>query len=201
MPSPAILVFDHEPTSFQIVQKLFFNDSVHVFWASTLEPVQLNSIDCSILLYAVRNDQDYERAYEMKRKFENAIMFLLAEEHLYDAFEARNVGAIGAFFKPLHASRIYERVVELLPEGAAENDTGLLDALYVPNASARRAKVVSFLPTSPVQDDLEAIVEDLLPLVVQQVLTIQLSTSTEIKEILQTEVRNILIQHGMQLKD
>ena len=41
-------------------------------------------------------------------------MFLLGEQHLYDAFEARNVGAVGAFFKPLHLSRIYERIVELL---------------------------------------------------------------------------------------
>ena len=201
MPSPAILVFDIDPTPFQIVQKLFFNDTVDVFWASTLDHEQIKSVDCSIILYAVRTEEDYERAYEMKRKFEDAVMFLLAEQHSYDAFEARNVGAIGAFFKPLHASRIYERIIELLPEGTTENDTGLLDALYVPSASARRAKVVSFLPTSPVQDDLEAIVEDLLPLVVQQVLTIQLSTSTEIKEILQTEIRNILIQQGIQLKD
>ena len=60
MSSPAILVFDIEPTSFQIVQKLFFNDSIHVFWASTLEPEQLNAVECSILLYAVRTNEDYE---------------------------------------------------------------------------------------------------------------------------------------------
>ena len=44
----------------------------------------------------------------------------------------------------------------------------MLDSLYVPTPSGRRAKVVSFLPTSPVQDDLEAIVEDLLPVVVDK---------------------------------
>lgn len=201
MTSPAIVVFDLDSNSFQTVQKAFFNHSVEVIWASTLDREQLNSINCSILLYAVQTSEDYERAYEMNRVFEDAIMFLIAEQHSYDAFEARNIGAVGAFFKPLHISRIYERIVELLPEGTADNETGMLDSLYVPRASGRRAKVVSFLPTSPVQDDLEAIVEDLLPLVVQQVLTIQLSTSTEIQAILQTEIRKILQEQGIQLKD
>ncbi len=201
MGSPAIVVFDLDAASFQAVQKAFFNERIEVLWASTLDPEQLDSVNCSILLYAVHTNEDYELAYEMNRRFEDAVMFLLADQHFYDAFEARNAGAVGAFFKPLHISRIYERIVELLPEFTAEHDAGVLDSLYVPNAAGRRAKVVSFLPTSPVQDDLEAIVADLLPLVVQQVLTIQLSTSTEIKSVLQTEIRNILQQQGIDFKD
>ena len=201
MNSTAIVVFDHDPTSFQMVQKAFFHEHIKVFWASTFAPEQLNSIDCSIILYAVHTNEDYEQAFEMNRRFDDAVMFLLAEQHFYDAFEARNAGAVGAFFKPLHVSRIYERIVELLPAFTMDHDAGMLDSLYIPKASGRRAKVVSFLPTSPVQDDLEAIVADLLPLVVQQVLTIQLSTSTEIKSVLQTEIRNILQQQGIDLKD
>lgn len=201
MASPAILVFDPDATSFQTVQKSFFNENVEVVWASPLEPKQIGALQCSIILYAVRTTEDYERAYEINRIFEDAVMFLLADQYFYDAFEARNAGAVGAFFKPLHVSRIYERIVELLPNSTIDNGVGTLDSIYIPSRSERRAKVVSFLPTSPVQDDLEAIVEDLLPLVVQQVLTVQLAASTEIKSVLQAEIRNILQEHGIQFKD
>ena len=85
-------------------------------------------------------------------------------------------------------------------KGTADNDTGMLNSLYVPGLWSPRQGGI-FLPTSPVQDDLEAIVEDLLPLVVQQVLAIQLSTSTEIQSILRKEIRKILQQQGIQLKD
>ena len=35
----------------------------------------------------------------MNRRFENAVMFLLAEEHFYDAFEARNAGCCWRIFQ------------------------------------------------------------------------------------------------------
>ena len=200
MAHPTILIVDTDPKSYQIIQKLFFNDQVSVVWGTILDTEQLNAIECSIILFSVEQVEDYERAFEMNRRFENAVMFLLAEQHFYDAFEARNAGAVGAFFKPLHLSRIYERIVELLPD-ASPNETGILDSLYVPTPSERRAKVVSFLPTSPVQDDLEAIVRDLLPLVVQQVLTVQLSTSTDLKRMLHEEISKVLQQKGIQNKD
>ena len=200
MAPPTILIVDSDPNSYQMVQKVFFNDNVEVVWGTILDAEQLDSIECSIILFAVQEAEDYEQAFEMNRRFGNAVMFLLAEQHLYDAFEARNAGAVGAFFKPLHLSRIYERIVELLPDSDFD-DLGVLDSLYVPTTSERRAKVVSFLPTSPIQDDLEAIVQDLLPLVVQQVLTIQLSTSTDLKRILHEEILKVFQQHGIQNKD
>ena len=186
--------------SYQMVQKVFFNDNVNVVWGTILDSEQLTTIECSIILFSVQQAEDYEQAFEMNRRFENAVMFLLAEQHFYDAFEARNAGAVGAFFKPLHLSRIYDRIVELLPD-STHDDTGTLDSLYIPAPSERRAKVVSFLPTSPVQDDLEAIVKDLLPLVVQQVLTVQLSTSTDLKHLLQEEIRTVLHQQRIQNKE
>ena len=115
--SPAIVVFGLDSNSFPDCPKNLFNHSVEVIWASTLDREQLNSINCSILLYAVQTSEDYERAYEMNRIFEDAIMFLIAEQHSYDAFEARNIGAVGAFFKPLHISRIYERIVGCSQKG------------------------------------------------------------------------------------
>ena len=186
--------------SYQMVQKVFFNDNVNVVWGTILDSEQLTTIECSIILFSVQQAEDYEQAFEMNRRFENAVMFLLGEQHFYDAFEARNAGAVGAFFKPLHLSRIYDRIVELLPD-STHDDTGTLDSLYIPAPSERRAKVVSFLPTSPVQDDLEAIVKDLLPLVVQQVLTVQLSTSTDLKHLLQEEIRTVLHQQRIQNKE
>ena len=151
MTSPAILVFDPDATSFQTVQKSFFNENVDVVWASPLGPEQVRALQCAIILYAVRTTEDYERAYEINRTFEDAVMFLLADQYFYDAFEARNAGAVGAFFKPLHVSRIYERIVELLPNFSVDNGVGTLDSIYIPSESERRAKVVSFLPTSPVK--------------------------------------------------
>ena len=200
MQAPKILIVDSDPRTYQIVQKVFFNDQVDVVWGSILDHEQLDSIECSIILFAVQGADDYEQAFEMNRRFEKSVMFLLAEQESYNAFEARNAGAVGAFFKPLHLSRIYDRIVELLPD-SKNDDAGVLDTLYVPTLSERRAKVVSFLPTSPIQDDLEAIVQDLLPLIVQQVLTVQLSTSTDLKRILHTEISKVLQQQRSQNKD
>ena len=121
--TPTILIVDFDLKSYQMVQKVF-NDNVNVVWGTILDFEQLDTIECSIILFSVQGTEDYERAYEMNRRFENAIMFLLAEQHLYDAFEARNAGAVGAFFKPLHLSRIYDRIVELLPN-SSNDDAGI----------------------------------------------------------------------------
>lgn len=189
MSTPAIVIFDEDPVTFQQVQRAFLHQNVQILWGDGLELSNLQNFECALLLVAVSAEEDYEKAYEIHRGFPNAAMFLLANQTEYDAFEARNAGAVGSFFKPLNVGRMYERLVEILPE--QEND-GSLDSLYVPTENVRRAKLVSFMPTSPLQDDLEAIIQDILPVVVEQVLRVQFSAATPLRKLLQEEIASIV---------
>ena len=187
--TPAIVIFDADPVTFQQVQRAFLNHNVQILWGDGLELSNLQNFECALLLVAVSAVEDYEKAYEIHRGFPNAAMFLLANQAEYDAFEARNAGAVGSFFKPLNIGRMYDRLVEILPD---QDSDGSLDSLYVPTENVRRAKLVSFMPTSPLQDDLEAIIQDILPVVVEQVLRVQFSAATPLRKLLQEEIASIV---------
>lgn len=189
MSDPIIVIFDEDPLSFQQVQRAFLHHDIQVLWGDGLEQSHFQNLECAVLLVSVTVFQDYERAYELHRYFPNAAMFLLSKQDEYDAFEARNAGAVGSFFKPLNIGRIYERLIEILPGQVVD---GSLDSLYIPAENTRRAKLVSFMPTSPLQDDLEAIVQDILPVVVEQVLRVQLSASTPLRNLIQEEIKTLL---------
>ena len=192
MSRSCILIFDTDPTSYQVLQHAFVSEQVDILWISNSSEISMVSLNVVIVLCSVHRRDDYEKAYDVHKYFPEAVLFLIAEQNEYDAFEARNIGAVGVFVKPLNLMRVYERLMELLPEGSLNSSKGQLDGLYLPSENARQAKLLSFMPSSPVQDDLEALVEDLLPLVVEQVFRIQLSTSTELRHQMLSDIRGLI---------
>ena len=192
MPRSCILIFDTDPTSYQVLQHAFVSEQVDILWISDIADISIVSLNVEIVLCSVHRHDDYEKAYDVHKCFPDAVLFLIAEQNEYDAFEARNVGAVGVFVKPLNLMRVYERLIELLPENSPHSSKGQLDGLFIPGEHSRQAKLLSFMPSSPAQDDLEAIVEDLLPLVVEQVLRIQLSAATEVRQQMLGDIRRLI---------
>lgn len=192
MSRSCILIFDTDPTSYQVLQHAFVSEQVDILWISNISEISMISLTVAIVLCSVHRHEDYEKAYDVHKSFPDAVLFLMAEQDDYDAFEARNAGAVGVFVKPLNLMRVYERLIELLPENGLNSSKGQLDDLFIPGENSRQAKLLSFMPSSPVQDDLEALVEDLLPLVVEQVLRIQLSTSTEVRQQMLGDIRRLI---------
>ena len=192
MSRSCILIFDIDPTSYQVLQHAFVSEQTDIRWISKSSEISMVPSNVAIVLYSVQRHEDYEKAYDLHKHFPNAVLFLIAEQNQYDAFEARNAGAVGVFVKPLNLMRVYERLIELLPESGTSPSKGQLDDLFMPGENTRQAKLLSFMPSSPVQDDLEALVEDLLPLVVEQVLRIQLSTSTELRHQILGDIRGLI---------
>jgi len=191
MSSPCILIIDTDPKTFLLLQTTFQGEQVQLYWVpevSSLRQSLPNHADVGIVLFGVQQALDYETAYEIHHRFDSAVMFILTEQQHYDAFEARNAGAVGTFVKPLNVVHVYQRLIELLPDTSIDA-TGQLDKLSMPVGTERQAKLLSFVPSSPVQDDLEALVADLLPVVVEQVLQVQLSVPSPFQKRLQEYIQ------------
>ena len=142
-----------------------------------------------VVLMQVDEMADYEQVVSVHRKHPSAALFLLSEPHQYDAFEARNSGAIGAFLKPLSAGVIQNRLTELLPGLVPPN----IEDVFVPNAHQTQAQLVSFAPNHTHQSDLEGIVEELLPMVVEHVLRLQMAAETPFKQQLRMEIQSLIV--------
>lgn len=183
-----IVVVDNSPLSFQQVQTSFLYENVEVIWMPKPSMVYGFRATIDVILIDVSNVSDYDIVASIHQKHPSTAIFLLSESEQYDAFEARNAGAIGAFLKPLSAGVIQNRLTELLPGLVPPN----LDDVFVPTQAQQQAQLVSFAISSSHQNDLEAIVEELLPLVVEQVLRLQLAADTPFKQILTTEIRRIV---------
>lgn len=191
MSRPCILIIDADPKSFLLLQTTFQGEQVQLYWvpeAAALTHSLPHDADVGIVLFGVEDTLDYEIAFEIHQRFASAVMFILTEQQHYDAFEARNVGAVGTFVKPLNVIHVYQRLIELLPDRSIDA-TGQLDSLSIPMGTERQAKLFSFVPSSPVQDDLEALVADLLPVVVEQVLQVQLSVPSPFQKRLQEYIQ------------
>lgn len=183
-----IIVVDADPLSFQLVQHSFLYDNVDVLWMP--EPAMLYSFRSTVdvVLMQVEESSDYDIVASVHQKHPSAALFLLSDPLHYDAFEARNSGAIGAFLKPLSAGVIQNRLTELLPGLVPPN----IEDVFVPNAHQTQAQLVSFAPNHSHQTDLEGIVEELLPMVVEQVLRLQMAAETPFKQQLRTEIRALI---------
>ena len=183
-----ILVVDDDPLTFQQVQHSFLYDNVEVVWMPDVSMVYGFRSKIDVMLMAITPVQTYDAVASIHQKHSGAALFVLSEPNEYDAFEARNAGAIGAFMKPLSAGVIQNRLAELLP-GLIPPD---LDDVYVPTSAQLQARIVSFAPSSGYQNDMEGIVEELLPLVVEQVLRLQLAADTPFKQLLTNEIKRIV---------
>ncbi len=196
---PLVLVIDEDPQSYHAVRSALGSHSVEVVWFVSSDGLPAFNRKVSIVLYGVSQHTDYEIAYDVHTRFEDAPFFIVADQRLVDAFEARNAGAVGTFVKPLRVVHLHQRLIELLPQQGSEVQ-GQLDDVYSPPSDHRQAKLLSFLPSTPVQDDLEAIVQELLPLVVEQVLRIQLSANTQVRQQLDNVVRELIREELDSLK-
>ncbi len=196
---PLVLIIDEDPQSYHALQSALGSQSVEVLWSTSPSTLPILSREVSIVLYGVSQHTDYEIAFDVHKRFEQAPFFIVAEQHLVDAFEARNAGAVGTFVKPLRVVHLHKRLIELLPQQVTAVQ-GQLDDVYIPQSHHRQAKLLSFLPSTPVQDDLEALVEELLPLVVEQVLRIQLSAQTQVRRQLQDDIRTLIREELTKMK-
>lgn len=184
-----IIVVDADPLSFQLVQHSFLYDNVDVLWMPDSSMLYSFRSTVDVVLMHVHEHDDYEDVVSVHRKHPGAALFLLSEPQHYDAFEARNAGAIGAFLKPLSAGVIQNRLTELLPGLVPPN----VEDVFVPNTHQNQAQLISFAPNHSHQDDLEGIVEELLPLVVEQVLRLQMAAETPFKQQMRAEIKALIV--------
>ena len=185
-----IVVLDDDPVSYQVVQHCFLYEMVDVLWFKSSEELISLQQPIDVVLYSISETNDYENAARILVKHPKTILFILSKINDYDAFEARNAGAIGAFIKPLSAGVIQTRLEELLPGLARPS----IDDVFVPTVRGPQSHLVSFTPISPIQTDLESLVEELLPVVVEQVIRVQISSSTPFRNLLRDEIHQVVME-------
>lgn len=186
-----ILLIDSDPFSYQMVQNCFPNTDVSVFWVREMEQaIGLGLQDVVVILAHVRGEDDYELVADIKHSFPDSVLFVLTAEDAYDFFLARNAGASGAFFTPLSAGVLQSRLEEFV----YTQPKALLDGVYVPSSSEQIAKIISFSHVSPEAEDIEMLVQELLPLVVEQVLRLHLTNNTKIRSVLLDDIRRMVVE-------
>ena len=193
-----VLVVDNDAHSYRVIQNAFIQDAVQVIWLSFADLAQTglaNIPQVDFLLVGVEAFDDYNRLFDLHQSQPNAIAFLLAKPTAYDAFESRNSGAIGAFMKPLHGHKMYQRLIELMPNLQTKG----VEDVYVPTSSHLDAKIFSFVSNSPIKEDVHSLVEEILPVVTEQLLRIQLLNHTKVREALLVDVRRIVQEELRQL--
>ena len=186
-----ILVIDEDPITYQILQNCFFSKDVAVHWAKTAQQALSISIEMRVVLCATpfENEDSYELLADIGHRHPNAIMFMLpSSQDQYDAFQSRNAGAVGAFFKPLSFATLESRLEEFL----GIQSLGSLDNVDIPSKSDQVAKLISYQTSSPEIQDIENIVREVLPVVVEKVLRVQLQHNSILREIVEREVQDVL---------
>ena len=186
-----ILIVDEDPVSYQILQNCFFSKQVVVHWAKSKAQALDLSFDMGIILCSTPFQQEdaYELMAELGHRHPKAVMFMLPENYeAYDAFQARNSGALGAFFKPLSFSSLESRLEEFL----GLSSTGTLEHVSIPSRSEQVAKLISYQTASPEIEDIESIVREVLPVVVEQVLRIQLQNNSILRDMVNKVVQDVV---------
>jgi len=191
--SQTILVVDQDLISYQILQNCFFADKVEVLWAKTKQQAIDVNVEIGVILCAIPllEDDPYDLVAELGHRHPNAAMFMLPSNYdTYDSFQARNAGALGAFFKPLSFASLESRLEEFLDVRARAE----LESVNVPASTEQVAKLISYQTTGPEIEDIESIVKEVLPVVVEKVLRIQLQHNSILREIVEREVQEAIEQ-------
>jgi response regulator RpfG family c-di-GMP phosphodiesterase len=189
--SQTILVVDNDLISYQIVQNCFFSDNVDVRWAKTAAQALAIDAHIRVILCAIPfvKTDSYDLVAQLGHKHPKAVIFMLPIAHTsYDTFQARNAGALGAFFKPLSFSKLESRLEEFLDISSS----GDLERIYIPSQSEQIAKLISYQSSNREIEDIEDIVREVLPVVVEQLLRIQLQNNSILREIIEATVQETI---------
>ncbi len=186
-----ILVVDEDYSIYEVINNCFIHDNVMVHWAKNKSQALNVKIDMNIILCAtpLNGEDSYDLLADLGHRHPNAAMFMLPLDYSsYNAFNARNAGGLGAFFKPLRYASLESRLQEFL----GYTTSGNLDQVSIPSRTEQIAKLISFQTSSPIVEDIEGIVREVLPVVVEQVLRIQLQNNSALREIIEREVHEAL---------
>ena len=182
-----ILVVDEDAVTYQLLQNCFaYENDIQIHWVCFARDAFGLQLPVRVVLIAVYDDEDYENIADLKRFFPDAVFFVLCQSMVYDAFLARNVGAIGAFMRPLSAAAIQSRLEEFL----FEHPKPLLEQIFVPTRNEQGAKLISFSPN--VDHDVEQMVREAVPVVVEQILRLELTHPTTLRNNLLLEIRKMI---------
>lgn len=194
MKTNSIVVIDSDPLSYQVVQNCFYYQAVDVFWVKNTGVMSEIPTDSKIILVVLEGDNPYDFVADISDRHPDTIIFVLSnDKQNYDSFEARNSGVVGAFFKPLHFDAVQSRLEEFL-----ELDEMITGPLEIPPLKERRASLLSFYRDTP--QDIEEIVQESLPVLIEKILQLELSGNTKLKRMISEMVRETVHQEMEQYR-
>ena len=182
----SIVVIDPDPLSYQVVQNCFYYQAVDVSWVKKTGFLSEIPLEAKIILVVLEGDNPYEFIADISAHYPEAILFILSnDKDSYDSFEAQNSGVVGAFFKPLHFDAVQSRLEEFL-----DLDDMITGPLEIPPLKERRASLLSFYRDTP--QDIEDIVQESLPVLIEKILQLELSGNTTLKRMISEVVREVV---------
>lgn len=182
----SIVVVDSDPLSYQVVQNCFYYQAVDVIWVKKLGDISEIPAGAKIVLAVLDGDRPYDFLADISDHHPDTVLFILSsDKEGYDSFEARNAGVVGAFFKPLHFDAVQSRLEEFL-----DLEDMITGPMEIPALKERRASLLSFYRDTP--QDIEEIVQESLPVLIEKILQLQLRGNTTLKRMLTEVVREVV---------
>ena len=186
--SAVLLVVDSDPMTEQVIRRTYSSTRVSIVFARTPREALDYFKPVSVVLCAqhIGEFDGYKLAGAISESHPSAALFIVSPgAGLYDPAKGRLAGAIGSLTKPLTEQQLHLRLDEFLTQGSIVNP-------MVPAMQDRLARLVRYSDGLIDQDNVESLIRELLPPVVEKVLLVQMAHNPHFKSMLERIVREVV---------
>ena len=186
--SAVLLVVDSDPHTEQIIRRTYSATRVSIVFARTPREALDYFKPVSVVLCAqhIGEFDGYKLVGSISEAHPTAAIFIMSDgPGLYDPAKGRLAGAIGSLMKPLTEQQLHLRLDEFLTQDSIVNP-------MVPAMQDRLARLVRYTDGVVDHDNVESIIRELLPTVVEKVLLVQMAHNPHFKRMLERITREVV---------